>query len=73
MTNAESVNGFDSDLTTILGFNFEQVKLADQNEKTARQKAAFSSRENSSNGGLDRQNILAKSYEPKKEGVKEFL
>jgi hypothetical protein len=35
--------------------------------------AAFSSRENSSNGGMYRQNFLAKSYEPKKRGVKEFL
>jgi hypothetical protein len=36
--------------------------------------AAFSSRENSSNGGLKtRQNFLAKSYEPKNGGVKRFL
>jgi hypothetical protein len=35
--------------------------------------AASSSRENSSNGVLNRQNFLAKSYEPKKQGVKEFL
>jgi hypothetical protein len=34
---------------------------------------AFSSRENSSDGGIDRQNFLAKSYEPKKARVKEFL
>src|ERR1700734_887572 len=45
-----------------------------QNEKATRQKAAFSSRENSSNGGLEsRQNFLPKSYEPKKGGVKRFL
>ena len=30
-------------------------------------------RENSSNGGEYRQNFLAKSYEPKKQGVKGFL
>jgi len=34
---------------------------------------AFSFRENSSNGAKIRQNFLAKSYEPKKGGVKEFL
>ncbi len=33
----------------------------------------FKERENSSNGVLNRQNFLAKSYEPKKQGVKEFL
>jgi hypothetical protein len=33
----------------------------------------FLSRENSSNGDVNRQNFLAKSYEPKKQGVKEFL
>jgi hypothetical protein len=45
----------------------------DANEKATRQKAASSSRENSSNGEFDRQNFLAKSYEPKKGGVKQFL
>jgi hypothetical protein len=45
------------------------------NEKAARQRGRpFLSRENSSNGGcFFRQNFLAKSYEPKKGGVKEFL
>jgi hypothetical protein len=44
-----------------------------KNEKAARQWAASSLRENSSNGGIYRQNFLAKSYEPKKQGVKEFF
>ena len=35
--------------------------------------AAFCSRENSSNGVGNRQNFLAKSYEPPKQGVKIFL
>jgi hypothetical protein len=35
--------------------------------------AAFSFRENSSNGAKIRQNFLAKSYEPKKGFVKGFL
>jgi hypothetical protein len=35
--------------------------------------AAFSSRENSSNGGKIRQNFLAKSYEPKNPRVNKFL
>jgi hypothetical protein len=35
--------------------------------------AAFCSRENSSNGVQNRQNFLAKSYEPPKQGVKIFF
>src|SRR5689334_14814074 len=35
--------------------------------------AAFCSRENSSNGVQNRQNFLAKSYEPPKRGVKIFF
>jgi hypothetical protein len=35
--------------------------------------AAFSSRENSSNGGKIRQNFLAKSYEPKKPRVNKIF
>jgi len=34
------------------------------NEKATRQQGSLFSRENSSNGGLNRQNFLAKSYEP---------
>jgi hypothetical protein len=34
---------------------------------------AFRFRENSPNGGQGRQNFLAKSYGPKKGGVKRFL
>src|SRR5450631_1097930 len=49
------------------------VGFAAQNEKAARQRRPFLSRENSSNGGLNRQNFLAKSYESKKGGVKGFL
>jgi hypothetical protein len=46
----------------------------DPNEKaTLAMWAAFSFRENSSNGAKIRQNFLAKSYESKKGGVKEFL
>jgi hypothetical protein len=45
-----------------------------ENEKAARQLGQpFLSRENSSNGDQNRQNFLAKSYEPKKGGVKKFL
>jgi hypothetical protein len=45
-----------------------------QNEKAARQLGQpFLSRENSSNGDQNRQNFLAKSYEPKKGGVKKYL
>ncbi|HZP64475.1 MAG TPA: hypothetical protein VFB28_13755 [Terriglobales bacterium] len=51
----------------------KQVPINPENEKAARQWAASSLRENSSNGGIYRQNFLAKSYEPKKQGVKEFF
>jgi hypothetical protein len=45
-----------------------------ENEKAARQLGQpFLSRENSSNGDQNRQNFLAKSYEPKKGGVKKYL
>jgi hypothetical protein len=45
-----------------------------QNEKATRQLGQpFLSRENSSNGDQNRQNFLAKSYEPKKGGVKKYL
>jgi hypothetical protein len=45
-----------------------------ENEKAARQLGQpFLSRENSSNGDQNRQNFLAKSYEPKKGSVKKYL
>jgi hypothetical protein len=47
--------------------------IALQTKRPPWQWAAFSFRENSSNGAKNRQNFLAKSYEPKKGGVKEFL
>ena len=51
------------------------ISIDEQNEKATRQQGSLSfSRENSSNGGKRfRQNFLGKSYEPKKEGVKQFL
>jgi hypothetical protein len=46
-----------------------------ENEKAARQQGdLLFSRENSSNGGLDSvKTFWTKSYEPKKQGVKQFL
>jgi hypothetical protein len=44
-----------------------------QKRKDRPAKGGLFLRENSSNGGLNRQNFLAKSYEPKKGGVKDFL
>jgi hypothetical protein len=51
-----------------------QVHNVSENKKATRQLGwPFLSRENSSNGGQGRQNFLAKSYGPKKGGVKRFL
>jgi hypothetical protein len=48
--------------------------LREQNEKATRQQGGlFFSRENSSNGGKAVKTFWIKSYEPKKEGVKQFL
>src|SRR5260370_33781278 len=44
-----------------------------QTKRPPGNRAASSSRENSSNGGLDRQNFLAKSYEPKTGVSRNFL
>src|SRR6266516_544941 len=43
------------------------------NEKATRQQGGLFSRENSSNGGLGRQNFLAKSYEPETGVSRNFL
>jgi hypothetical protein len=51
-------------------------KITPQTKRPPGNRAASSSRENSSNGGKEifRQNFSwRKSYEPKKQGVKEFL
>jgi hypothetical protein len=48
-------------------------RIAANEKATLAMWVAFSSRENSSNGSKNRQNFLAKSYEPKKRGVKGFL
>jgi hypothetical protein len=51
-----------------------QALNVSENEKATRQLGwPFLSRENSSNGGQGRQNFPAKSYGPKKGGVKRFL
>jgi hypothetical protein len=59
----------------VVSFQFPVVsrKLTLEQKGHPGKGVAFSFRENSSNGAKIRQNFLAKSYEPKKGGVKEFL
>jgi hypothetical protein len=60
-------------LTTYL-LNFAKRIRHQKTKRPPGNWAAFSSRENSSNGGnKSRQNFLPKSYEPKNGGVKRFL